>query len=80
MSTDEVITDPDGVSRRDFLRAGSLTVVGLSGAKSAAALAAISNRRAIFVMMTGGASQLETFDPKPNAPAAIRGPSPCAVF
>ena len=74
MSTDEVITDADGVSRRDFLRAGSLTVVGLSGAKSAAALAAISNRRAIFVMMTGGASQLETFDPKPNAPAAIRGP------
>jgi len=28
----------------------------------------------IFVMLFGGPSQLETFDLKPNAPAAIRGP------
>lgn len=74
MSTAENNTDADGVSRRDFLRAGGLSVVGLSGAALAASLTAASNRRAILIMMTGGVSQLETFDPKPEAPAAIRGP------
>jgi uncharacterized protein (DUF1501 family) len=70
----ENITDVDGVSRRDFLRAGGLTVVGLSGAARASSLLANSNRRAILILMTGGVSQLETFDPKPDAPAMIRGP------
>ena len=28
----------------------------------------------IFIQMTGGPSQLDTFDPKPDAPAHIRGP------
>ena len=74
MSAAETSTDADGVSRRDFLRAGGLSVVGLSGAALAASLTAASNRRAILIVMTGGASQLETFDPKPEAPAAIRGP------
>ena len=70
----ENITEADGVSRRDFLRAGGLTVVGLSSAARASSLIANSNRRAILVLMTGGVSQLETFDPKPDAPASIRGP------
>ncbi|WP_010588095.1 DUF1501 domain-containing protein [Schlesneria paludicola] len=74
MSASEVMPDADGVSRRDFLRAGSLTVVGLTGAARAAALTGGTSRRAIFILMTGGASQLETFDPKPEAPASIRGP------
>ena len=74
MSAAENITDADGVSRRDFLRAGGLTVVGLSGAARAASLVANSNRRAILILMTGGVSQLETFDPKPDAPSSIRGP------
>ncbi len=70
----ENITDADGVSRRDFLRAGGLTVVGLSGAARASSSVMNSNRRAILILMTGGVSQLETFDPKPDAPASIRGP------
>ncbi|WP_397568697.1 DUF1501 domain-containing protein [Schlesneria sp. T3-172] len=74
MSTTENSTDIDGVSRRDFLRAGGLGVVGLSGASLAASFTAASNRRAILIMMTGGVSQLETFDPKPEAPASVRGP------
>ena len=74
MSAGNCITDADGVSRRDFLRAGSLTVVGLSGAAMSSSLAVVPNRRAIFILMTGGVSQLETFDPKPEAVAAIRGP------
>ena len=33
-----------------------------------------ARRASIFIAMTGGASQLDTFDPKPDAPADIRGP------
>ena len=65
------------VSRRDFLRVGSLGVVGLSVAEQAAraeAAGAFGHRRCILLLMTGGPSQLETWDPKPEAPGAIRGP------
>lgn len=69
---------PDsGVSRRDFLRVGSLSVVGLSMAERQA-LAEAEGRTerpsCIFLLMTGGPSQLETFDPKPDAPSHVRGP------
>ena len=66
-----------GVSRRDFLRTGSLSFVGLSMAERAALHAAQEphqRKSCILILMTGGASQLETFDPKPNARAEIRGP------
>jgi len=33
-----------------------------------------SQKNCILIMMTGGASQLETFDPKPDAPSEVRGP------
>src|SRR5262245_27933991 len=67
---------PEGVSRRDFLRFGGLSVLGLSVAEQRArAEASGKGRRAcIFVLLTGGPSQLETFDPKPAAPVEIRGP------
>ncbi len=66
----------DAVSRRDFLRVGGLGVVGLSVAEAPLpAAAAPSSRSCILVLMTGGASQLDTFDPKPDAPSEIRGPS-----
>ena len=67
----------DGVSRRDFLRAGSLSVVGLSVAERTAlseAKDSADRRSCILLLMTGGASQFETFDPKPDAPLGIRGP------
>lgn len=67
-----------GVSRRDFLRVGGLSVVSLSVAERAALghkqAAAARHRNCIFVLMTGGPSQFETFDPKPGAPQEIRGP------
>jgi uncharacterized protein (DUF1501 family) len=73
----KTLTPESGVSRRDFLRVGGLSVVGLSMAERRA-LAAAEGRTArpscIFLLMTGGASQLETFDPKPDAPSHIRGP------
>lgn len=67
----------DPVSRRDFLRVGGLSVVGLSMAERRAQGEAVANadrRSCIVLVMTGGASQLETFDPKPEAPSHIRGP------
>ncbi|MEI8383601.1 MAG: DUF1501 domain-containing protein, partial [Planctomycetota bacterium] len=64
----------DGVSRRDFLRVGGLSVVGLSHSALARAAATFAHRRAILIVMTGGPSQLETFDPKPEAVSSIRGP------
>lgn len=64
------------VSRRDFLRVGGLSVVGLSLAERRATAAAgkTDRRSCIFLLMTGGPSQFETFDPKPDAPSYIRGP------
>src|SRR5690349_8260070 len=67
----------ESVSRRDFLRVGGLSVVGLSVAEQAARARMLSTsdrRSCILILMAGGPSQLETFDPKPTAPAEIRGP------
>jgi hypothetical protein len=65
-----------GVSRRDFLRLGGLGVLGLSVAEQRARAEASGKglRRCIFVLMTGGPSHFETFDPKPLAPGEFRGP------
>jgi hypothetical protein len=52
-------------------------VVGLSVAEQRAlaqSRAAVEQRSCIFILMTGGASQLETFDPKPEAHSYVRGP------
>lgn len=66
----------DSVSRRAFLRAGGLSVVGLSLTDQAAWADLFhggQQKNCILVLMTGGASQLETFDPKPEAGADVRG-------
>jgi len=67
-----------GVSRRDFLRVGGVGLgsLGLSLA-DLNALATDHGRRdraVILLMLVGGPSQLETWDPKPDAPREIRGP------
>jgi uncharacterized protein (DUF1501 family) len=68
----------DGMSRRDFLHAGAVPALGLSLAGLLRAKAADpkpdSDINCIFVFLVGGPSQLDTFDPKPDAPAEIRGP------
>ncbi|MCA9115227.1 MAG: DUF1501 domain-containing protein [Planctomycetaceae bacterium] len=69
---------PGSVSRRDFLRVGSLSVVGLSLAEQRALASARTSSgggSCILILMSGGPSQYETFDPKPDAPAWVRGPS-----
>lgn len=65
------------VSRRDFLAVGGLSVVSFPAAERAARLRAKLGRgpkTVVLVMMNGGASALETFDPKPAAPKDVRGP------
>lgn len=46
----------------------------MSRADAASAAARSARRSCIFIVLTGGPSQLETFDPKPDAPSTIRGP------
>ncbi len=70
----------DGLTRRDFLRAGALAgcSVGLSLVDAArlraAGAATAADVNCILLFLVGGPSQLDTWDPKPHAPDAIRGP------
>jgi uncharacterized protein (DUF1501 family) len=71
----------DGMSRRDFLRVGSLTAgaVGLSLAdyyqlQQARATNPSDDINCILLFLVGGPSHLDTFDLKPDAPDDVRGP------
>ncbi len=59
--------------RRDFIRIGSLSFGGLSLAKLLAAEQERTERACIVIFQNGGASQLDTYDPKPDAPSDIKG-------
>ncbi|MBI5686280.1 MAG: DUF1501 domain-containing protein [Verrucomicrobia bacterium] len=67
-----------GVSRREFLRWGAAGAAGLEfslrGQPAQAASARARCDSVILLWMQGGVSHLDTFDPKPDAPADIRGP------
>src|SRR5687768_4149647 len=69
----------DGISRRDFLKVGSLCVGGLTlpdllrlQAEGRAA-PRTSSKAVIMVWLEGGPSHIDMYDLKPNAPAEIRG-------
>src|SRR5262245_12624568 len=67
------------LSRRQFVQAGSLSLLGLTLPQLLAARAGPGARPArdkscIFIFQYGGLSQLDSWDPKPNGPAEIRGP------
>ena len=66
-------------SRREMLRAGAVALGGLTlPALLKAESAAKSSARAKSVIIfctNGGTAQHDSFDPKPDAPAEIRGPS-----
>lgn len=71
----------DGVARRQFLSLGTLSYFGFSLRelwRSEAAAAAPQRRgkarSCILIWLQGGPSQIDTFDPKPDAPAEVRGP------
>jgi hypothetical protein len=72
----------DGVTRRDFLQVGSLGALGLSlidlhrleAATTTTGKTGRNERSVIMIFNLGAPSQLDTFDPKPDAAAEIRGP------
>ena len=74
-------SDCSGVTRREFLRVGGLSALGLTlpgffrlqqlrGGSGAQPKTAPS---CILMWMQGGPSHVDTFDPKPEAPPEIRG-------
>jgi Protein of unknown function (DUF1501) len=81
----------DGLTRRDLLHVGSLGLLGLGlrewslpsparagDAPPSSSLPGFGRARScILLFLYGSPSQLETFDPKPKAPAEIRGEFGC---
>ena len=67
-----------GLSRRSALKAGFLGAAGLSMSDllqlQAAGVAKKTDRSVILFWLDGGPSQLESYDPKPEAPLENRGP------
>src|SRR6185437_4294236 len=70
----------EGIERRAFLKLGALTGLGLSlptmfAAKQAQAKEGrkASDVNCILIWTRGGTSHHDTFDPKPDAPASVRG-------
>jgi hypothetical protein len=68
----------DGINRRDFLKVGAMTGIGLSlsnylSMAGAGEVADARGKAGIFIRLAGGPTHLDTFDLKPNAPAEFRG-------
>ena len=72
-----------GVSRRTALQAGSVGLLGLGmnhlagvnalAAENGVARPAGRAKAVIYIFLSGGLSQHDSFDPKPDAPESIRG-------
>ena len=80
---------PRSVSRREAMRVGSLTALGLTlietfpqgtdnslsaAGPAGSAKIAGSAKNCVLIWLDGGPSHLETFDLKPHAPQEVRGP------
>src|SRR5438270_9244109 len=68
-----------GMTRREFVEVGACSLLGLSLADLLRLRADDSYqvgqaRSVIFLWLWGGPAQLDTWDPKPNAPLDFRGP------
>jgi hypothetical protein len=70
----------DGLDRREWLRVGGLSTLGLTLPALLQARGADAADRTfgkaknvLFLFLQGGPPQHETFDPKPDAPAEVRG-------
>lgn len=67
----------DGISRRDFLSIGSMALGGISLAQTLQAEEQTGKARGhkaiINIYLPGGPPHLDMWDPKPDAPAEIRG-------
>src|SRR3989304_3904618 len=79
MKPHEQIVCRGPISRRQILRAGWMGLAGLGlgdllRLRGQAAGTSSSDTACIFVWLHGGASHLETYDLKPEAPDEFRGP------
>jgi hypothetical protein len=67
-----------GITRRAFVQAAAAAPFGLgllpASSRAAAAEASRRAKSVLLVWLTGGPSHIDTFDPKPNAPAQYGGP------
>jgi hypothetical protein len=66
------------IDRRELLQAGTIGLMGLSMAEAAALRSEAAPRRrspksVIYIFLSGGLAQHDSFDPKPDAPDNIRG-------
>src|SRR5437867_7547998 len=62
-------------SRREFLSAAAAGAAGLAvTGRASGGLRPPLAKSCIFINMVGGPAHLDTFDPKPDAPSAHRGP------
>jgi hypothetical protein len=67
---------PTGVTRRELLQVGYSGLLGLglsSVARGQSPASAKPPKSVILVFLTGAASQIDTWDPKPDTPAEVRG-------
>lgn len=70
----------EGLSRRNWLKAGGLGLLGLTSTNWIEAIAkqpqsiAPKAKSVVFLFQWGGPSQLDMFDMKPDAPSGIRSP------
>lgn len=70
---------PGDISRRELLRIGCLSLFGSAAARQSLAGTSDSpsgqqsGKRCIFLLLQGGPSHLDLWDPKPEAPVEIRG-------
>lgn len=79
LDADKSVRFCDGLSRRDFIHAGSLAALGLGlpgfrALEAKGAVAQAGGMNCILLFLVGGPSQLDTWDLKPDAPEEIRGP------
>ena len=72
-------TDCEGLTRRDLLRVGTLGLGGLSlssllswRSHAAASGADVKDTSVVLLFLSGGVSQIETFDPKMSTPSEFR--------
>ncbi|MFN0207304.1 MAG: DUF1501 domain-containing protein [Planctomycetota bacterium] len=77
-----MLTNPLSIKRRELLRIGAIGAGGLSLARAlelietiplAARLYRKPAKSVIMIWLDGGASHIDTFDPKPGAPEEVRG-------